>query len=155
MWGKEEPCFLTSFLNVTSSIWYFPLLWLFHSIFTMSDIIISPTFRLVFIFLLFLWPFQLSDRVPVFLRTCLFRPAYCGVWQSFLLWTPPASASRLQDCLVWCQFYCFSRAYDVPWLGAFSGSCLGFSCIVPKLQITQYGWALFSYQFIPIRVFPF
>lgn len=96
-----------------------------------------------------------SDRVPVSLRTCLFRPAYCGVWQFFLLWTPPASASRLQDCLVWCQFYCFSRAYDVPWLGVFSDSFLGFSCSFPELQITQYGWALFSYQFTPIRVFPF
>lgn len=85
MWGKEELHFLTSSLNITSSVWHFLSLWVFRSIFAVSVILLSPTLRSVsisssfcdlsnsIIFLLLKITGQLNVS-PVSLCTWLFRP---------------------------------------------------------------------------------
>jgi len=62
----------------------------------MSDILLSPTLRLVFILLLLLWPFQLSDRVLLLRITGVFLRLLSPFARAFL--DLPAAGSGSPSC---------------------------------------------------------
>lgn len=95
--GERRNPFLMSF--ITSSVWHFLLLFLL----AMSDNHISPKLKLVFIFLVLLWLFQLSgSRILLLMRIDAFM-LLPSLFAHALLVPPAGRPDSVPDVSTFCQ----------------------------------------------------